>query len=370
MKILVWGTGKVAEQVIANGIHGEILGFIETNKSKEQYHGKTVYGIEEIPKSYDFIVAANSYSLEIRDICQKQEIPLNKVIFLRAIREIDGCADKKVIREILGEKNYMDYCMEFGMAETIFGGCAISNERKQNYISAVNIAASICNRECFHSIKNCNEGKEVVLCGAGPTLRKYTPIPSAFHVALNRALLYQNVKYDWFIADDWVGINFFQEELIKYECKKFFGRHFAGDLEREIPESFRRACKAERFYTDSYLVGNGFASQFVCDIDAMAIGNMPNMALAAMQIVLFSNPSKIYLVGCDSSEGHFIQPPSLDDERVRKHEEDLKNVISSDRAIQKWYELKRFADCYYPDVEIVSINPVGLKGIFRDEYQN
>ena len=66
------------------------------------------------------------------------------------------------------------------------------------YVSAMHVAASMCNSETFSSIKNCNVGKEVALCGAGPTLKKYKPIDGVFHVALNRALLNDQIKYDWF----------------------------------------------------------------------------------------------------------------------------------------------------------------------------
>ena len=34
MKLLVWGTGNFAREILDNGIEGEIIGFIETNKSK------------------------------------------------------------------------------------------------------------------------------------------------------------------------------------------------------------------------------------------------------------------------------------------------------------------------------------------------
>ena len=47
----------------------------------------------------------------------------------------------------------------------------------------------------------------------------------------------------------------------------------------------------------------------------------------------------------------------------------MKLAVSSDRVIQKWMDLKAFAKAFYPDVEIISVNPVGLKGIFKDEYQ-
>lgn len=243
-----------------------------------------------------------------------------------------------------------------------------SKLRERDYVNAISTAASMANKECFQEIKNCNKGKMVAVCGGGPTLQEYIQIPDTLHVALNRALLNQKIKYDWFIADDWAGIDFFKEELLRYDCKKFFG-HQMGDYERQIPESFRIDCKAKRYYTDSYMVADGFESRFICDIDKMAVGNMPNIALSAMQIILFTNPKKIYLVGCDASQGHFIQTNNLDAKRIEEHEKDLKLAVSSDRVIQKWLELKCFADTFYPDTEIISINPVGLKGIFKDEYQ-
>ena len=35
---------------------------------------------------------------------------------------------------------------------------------------------------------------------------------------------------------------------------------------------------------------------------------------------------------------------------------------------QGWKELKRFAEVYYPTTEIISVNPVGLRGMFKDLY--
>ena len=42
-KILIWGTGNIAEQFIQNECGGEIVGFIETHKSRETYMQKPVY---------------------------------------------------------------------------------------------------------------------------------------------------------------------------------------------------------------------------------------------------------------------------------------------------------------------------------------
>lgn len=236
------------------------------------------------------------------------------------------------------------------------------------YAVAYSGAAALINMETFKDIKNCNNGKSIVLCGAGPSLKKYKPIENALHIALNRALLNENVKYDWFIADDWDGIDFMQSELINYPCKKFFG-HQIGCMEREIPESFRIKCNARRYYTDSFIV-DGFKSDFICDIDKMPLGNITNIALSAMQIALFSNPKEIYIVGCDAtSDGHFVDSPNITDEQKKRQINDMKMAVAGDDVIKLWLKLKKFAKTYYPDTEIISVNPVGLKGIFKDVYQ-
>lgn len=238
------------------------------------------------------------------------------------------------------------------------------------YISAINAMVTQTNGDAFRDIKGINTGKEVVLCGAGPSLNKYQMMEGVMHVALNRALLCEEIKFDWFIADDWDGINFFINELISYDCIKFLGRG-AIDAVRTIPESVYYKCNARKYYTDNYIFPNGYDSKFVCDIDKMAIGNQPNIALSAMQIVLFTHPTRIYLVGCDaSSNGHFVKHENISDTQEKRQLKDMDYAVSADKTQYKWKELKKFAEIFYPDTEIVSINPVGLKGIFRDIYQN
>ena len=230
------------------------------------------------------------------------------------------------------------------------------------YLSALNMVAAMQNKKTFGSLKNCFQGKKVVLCGAGPSLNKYRPIEGALHIALNRALLYERVNFDWFIATDWVGIDFMQDEIINYNCLKFLGHPEGAPSERIIPESFRIKCGAKKFYTDHYIYMNGYNSNFIIDIDCMAIGNMPNIAIEAMQIALFTNPAELYIVGCDASQGHF----KGGDKKAEVIA--MEKCVGADESIVKWREVKAVADTYYPDTKIVSVNPVGLKGIFEDIY--
>ena len=119
-KILIWGTGNIAKQVILRGIYAEIIGFIQTDKSRDVFQGKTVYSVDEIPKDYDLIIVANSFVNEIFHICQLKNIPLEKVLFLRNIREQRGFTDLNIIQELLGKKNFTEYCAEFDLKEYSF----------------------------------------------------------------------------------------------------------------------------------------------------------------------------------------------------------------------------------------------------------
>ena len=50
------------------------------------------------------------------------------------------------------------------------------------------------------------------------------------------------------------------------------------------------------------------------------------------------------------------------------HDSSDKNNLAVNEVIDGWKRMKEFAETYYPDTEIISINPVGLKGVFKDEF--
>lgn len=119
-KILIWGTGKYAKRFIENGCNGEIIGFIETNRSVDSYMDKPVYDSRSIPPQYDYIIVANSYTTEIYELMNKMHMDQSKVIFLYGAKQRVGCRDDAVIKEILSEKNYTNYCGEFSLIDDSF----------------------------------------------------------------------------------------------------------------------------------------------------------------------------------------------------------------------------------------------------------
>ena len=79
--------------------------------------------------------------------------------------------------------------------------------------------------------------------------------------------------------------------------------------------------------------------------------------MQALHFALYTNPKAIYLVGCDCNlTGYF-------DGTAQK---------TASNNIDFWMigykKMKEFAAHFYPETEIISINPVGLKGLFRDVY--
>ena len=119
-KLLIWGTGKLAKQFLSNGYCGEIIGFIETNKRVDMFANKPVYESNEIPKEYDFIIVANSYVREIYNLCEQLNIELSKLIFLQGVKKQIGYTDLKVLKEIFLDKNFTNYCVEYGLLENTF----------------------------------------------------------------------------------------------------------------------------------------------------------------------------------------------------------------------------------------------------------
>ena len=62
------------------------------------------------------------------------------------------------------------------------------------------------------------------------------------------------------------------------------------------------------------------------------------------------------MIGCDtSSNGYF-------DKNIAQRPSDQEFLLTG------YQKLKALRDSIYPDVEIISVNPIGLKGMFRDMY--
>ena len=84
-----------------------------------------------------------------------------------------------------------------------------------------------------------------------------------------------------------------------------------------------------------------------------------SVVFPALHFALYTYPKKIYLVGCDVSDnGHF----DTADDSINL------SRLNINRMKYGYAKVKEFAEQYYPDTQIISLNPVGLKGLFTDQY--
>lgn len=221
-----------------------------------------------------------------------------------------------------------------------------------------NLATAFAHQKIFSSFENCFAGKDVVLCATGPSLKNFIPIKNAVYVGVNNTFQKEDLIFDYLFIHDFRGAKSYIEEANNYrqgKCKKFYGicaDFIDGAL---IPKT--HAAKANAFYYRADYEETPFwQPRHVYDISAQPLGCMTSIVFPALQFILWGNPRRIYLVGCDTSgKSHW----------------DEKNNSPYDASctINEWKQFKHLAEIYYPETEIISVNPVGLKDLFIDLYQ-
>lgn len=224
-----------------------------------------------------------------------------------------------------------------------------------------NLSTSKLHEKTFTKFKNIyNHQKDIVILATGPTAAKYKFIDDAIHIGVNRAFQMNNIKnLDYVFIQDFSGKTpIYIDALDNYAkdtCIKFYGltTEWSDNPNRVIPESHAIAANALRYRTDWFNFG-GFKCKFAYDLTTEPLGCFGSVVFPALQFALWAYPRKIYLVGCDCSTSGYA------------YNSQEKNYLLPDIMLNAYKQFKIFKNKYYPNVEIISINPVGLRGLFTD----
>lgn len=221
-------------------------------------------------------------------------------------------------------------------------------------------------REAFSQYKDYYLGKEVVIVGAGPSLSYYhEKISNAIHIGVNGT--YRIIDLDYLFFQDFEneghGGVFDVDEIKKLKCKKFVGRYVEKRPDiMQAPEYIDRYVGAQSYYVSDYHKNSDFDNTYIdygipLDICHFPLVDNASSVFAAIHFALWTHPSRIYIVGCDCS---YSMGQHFDDSTGKK--------FSVNLVKRNWNIMKKHIDTYYPDIEVISINPIGLIGLFNDRY--
>jgi len=212
------------------------------------------------------------------------------------------------------------------------------------------------NTRTFSKYQGIFKGRDIVIVGSGPTLNFFEPIENAINMGVNTTFLKDNLRIDYLFVTDNYWLNEEKKELLfKYQCKKFLAFHGSDywnlslDL-RNIPD-YEEYCV---YYS------NVFDNPIHIDITKSPLANLGSTIFSVMQFALWTQPKRIFIVGCDCT---VLTNGLFNGVTIER-----RGAMGDERFIKGWGKIKKFKDIYYPEIELVSVNPVGLKGMFKDMF--
>ena len=203
----------------------------------------------------------------------------------------------------------------------------------------------------FSKYKNYYTGQSLVIVATGPSMVYYTQIPRLPHIGVNAAFKNPNIKLDYYFTTDYESRNDWFEDLKNYDFIKFFGQYSVGKYRDrfQVTEKLINENHAFRFF-------QGAPSEDIhLDIEQYPLMAFYSIAFQALHFAVYTNPKRIYLVGCDcSNAGYFDGSTQFS--------------ANPPKWVAGYKKMKEFVERFYPETEIVSVNPIGLRGLFQDVY--
>lgn len=219
----------------------------------------------------------------------------------------------------------------------------------------------------FSEFKGCHRNQTVAVVATGPTLNYYSQIKGVPHIGVNSSFLKEDIQLDYYFIRHYVPG--WCEKLKNFNFVKFFARNeWAEQYYRydRFPEYIIEENNGRRFFTGEP------NNEIYEDITYYPLMGSYSIIFQALQFAFYTRPKKILLIGCDCSlDGHFEKTQEVFEQEFHKNTE-KENLLAPEMIVTLWKEgykrIKTFTEQFYFDMEIISVNPVGLKGMFHDMY--
>ncbi len=237
-------------------------------------------------------------------------------------------------------------------------------------------------RNTFGKYKDINKGKTVVICAPGPSLNRYQFNETFIHIGVNSVIFNNKLKLDFYFnqhipANTDFGTNGLdiepavRQKYIKYfsesKCIQFLGQKIGKDW--NISPPFGEYSNSN--YNPYYISDIETTHQFFADIRYNFLYGSTSIIFPALQFALFTNPKRILIVGSDgynvSKENYYSKYIDEElDKRIANISKENFLISVNKKMIEIYKELQKFALIRYPNTEIIMVNPVHFKGIFKE----
>ncbi len=216
----------------------------------------------------------------------------------------------------------------------------------------------------FTQYRNCNAGKDIIFIAGGPTALYFNNQKcGGIKCGVNGIIsIVDDLNY-LFIEDTFLHDKNLNKEIDQYQgnnCQKFYGilpSRRVQFLNRRVHNTDRISpIHIKNGEANVFLLEDVVNGKWAIDLEVEAFGDFCGAALSALQFLLYTHPKRIYLVGNDCTN-----------QKLAYHSDRPHNGNHAPK-IRGYKIMKQVVESIYPDVEIISVNPVGLKGIFKDVY--
>ena len=209
----------------------------------------------------------------------------------------------------------------------------------------------------FPQFKNSNSGNSVAIFGSGPSVEFAPAIEKSKIISCNNAInLFDSRDPDYIFAQDYSGVRDYAEQLLNRKSIVFFGyfqnKSYFQNL--SIPENMRLNANVYSYYT----AGGTNQTAIRAEIESFPLADFGSIVHPALHFALFTHPKIIYILGCDITSSGYSSKNLIQ----------ITNPHQFARMKFGFEKLRDFRDRHYPDTKIISVNPIGLKGIFDDVY--
>lgn len=175
-----------------------------------------------------------------------------------------------------------------------------------------NCLESTVNQRYLLDYKDKYAGKSVVICGAGSSLDCLKEKePDTMYIALNRALFYEPISFDFLFMQDYPKDGRSLEDYNSYDCIKFYGIITNPSVRRHLRgmggarQTFQQVTNEIRRYELAPVWYDYHSDSFEFDIDKHYIADAQSVLFSALQFAVFAGFKNIYLCGVEFSDKNY-----------------------------------------------------------------